>query len=226
MPTVLITGANRGLGLEFARQYAEDGWRVIATCRTPELATELNAMDGIEDHKLDVDDFDAVAALASELSGTAIDVLISNAGVYGPKGYGLDELDYEAWEQVMRTNVMAPLRLVQCFAPHVAASGLKRIATLSSKMGSMADNSSGGSYIYRSSKAGVNAVMKSVAHDLAPQGVTCIVLHPGWVRTDMGGPNGLIDAPESVRGMRHVIEGLKPQDNGGFFNYDGSEIPW
>lgn len=226
MPSVLITGANRGLGLEFARQYAADGWMVLATCRTPELATDLNSIDGVRVFKLDVDDFDAVGKLAAELSGTAIDVLISNAGVYGPKGYALSDLDFTAWEEVMRTNVMAPLRVVQCFAPHVAASDLKRIATLSSKMGSMADNSSGGSYIYRSSKAGVNAVMKSVAQDFAPQGITTVILHPGWVRTDMGGPNGLIDAPESVRGMRQVIDGATPEYNGGFFNYDGSEIPW
>ncbi|MEG3617716.1 SDR family oxidoreductase [Magnetovibrio sp. PR-2] len=226
MPNVLITGANRGLGLEFVRQYAEDGWSVLATCRQPELAAELNAIDGVTVYKLDVNDFDAVEQLAADLSGTAIDVLISNAGVYGPKGYSLDALDYDAWEAVLRTNVLAPMRVVQCFAPHVAQSGLKRIATLSSKMGSMADNSSGGSYIYRSSKAGVNAVMKSAAHDFADQGITSVILHPGWVRTDMGGPNGLIDAPESVRGMRGVIDGATAGHNGRFFNYDGAEIPW
>ncbi|MCW8915321.1 MAG: SDR family oxidoreductase [Magnetovibrio sp.] len=226
MPTVMITGANRGLGFEFAHQYAEDGWNVIATCRTPELASELNKLDGVTEYKLDVGDFDAVAQLAQQLSGIAIDVLINNAGVYGPKAYSLAELDYDVWQDVMHINTFAPLHVTRCFAPHVAASQYKRIATLSSKMGSMADNSSGGSYIYRSSKAGLNAVMKSVAMDFAPQGITTIILHPGWVRTEMGGPNGLIDAPQSVRGMRQVIASASAEHNGRFFNYDGSEIPW
>ncbi len=226
MPTVMITGANRGLGLEFARQYAEDGWNVIATCRTPELASDLNQLESVTEYKLDVGNFDAVSQLAKQLSGVAIDVLINNAGVYGPKAYNLEELDYEAWQEVMHTNMFAPLHVTRCFAPHVAASHYKRIATLSSKMGSMADNTSGGSYIYRSSKAGLNAVMKSIAVDFADRDITTIILHPGWVRTDMGGPNGLIDAPESVRGMRQVIASATAEHNGRFFNYDGAEIPW
>lgn len=227
MPTVMITGASRGLGLEFARQYAADGWRVIATCRAPARADALNAIGGVDVHALDVDDFDAVAELAEALSGTAIDVLINNAGIYGPKGYSLNEMDFSVWGEVMRTNAMAPLRVSQCFAPHVAASALKCIATLSSKMGSMADNTSGGSYIYRSSKAAVNAVMKSLAHDLAGQGIGVLILHPGWVRTDMGGSAGLIDADFSVAGMRQVIAARGDlSHSGGFFNYDGAEIPW
>lgn len=226
MPTVFITGANRGLGLEFARQYAADSWDVIATCRAPEAAAELNALTGVEVHALDVTDFAAVATLAETLSGRAIDVLINNAGTYGPKGYGLDEVDFTAWEQVLRTNVLAPLRVAQCFAPHVARSELKTMATLSSKMGSMTDNTSGGSYIYRSSKAALNAVVKSLSHDLGGDGIVNIALHPGWVRTDMGGPNGLIEAPESVSGLRQVIQNAGRQQNGGFFNYDGSHIPW
>lgn len=230
MPTVLITGANRGLGLEFARQYAEKGWRVLATCRAPEHAVELNALDGdVQVFALDVCDFGAVAGLAAELSGTAIDVLINNAGIYGPKGASLDAMDASVanvWEQVMRTNVMAPLFITRSFAPHVAASTLKRVAVLSSKMGSMADNTSGGSYIYRSSKAAVNALVKSLSHDLAQDGILVAALHPGWVLTDMGGPNALIDTAQSVTGMRRVIEGLPATSSGGFFAYDGAEIPW
>lgn len=226
MPTVLVTGANRGLGLEFARQYAADGWHVIATCRAPEQASELQVLSNIEVKALDVTDFDAVEQLARDLDGVTIDVLLNNAGIYGPKGCGLGDIDFDAWEDVLRTNVLAPMRVAQCFVPHVARSEKRCIATLSSKMGSMADNSSGGSYIYRSSKAGLNAVMKSLAHDLTPQGITSIILHPGWVRTDMGGANGLIEAPESVRGLRRVIGEASLQSSGCFFNYDGSEIPW
>jgi len=226
MPTVLITGANRGLGLEFALQYAQDGWDVIATCRNPQGAPELSALNGVQVIALDVTDFDGVARLADQLSSVAIDVLINNAGVYGPKGYGLGDIDFDAWEDVLRTNVLAPLRVAQCFAPHVAKSELKTIAMLSSKMGSMTDNTSGGSYIYRSSKAALNAVVKSLAHDLAGDGIVNIALHPGWVRTDMGGPNGLIDAPQSVRGLRRVIAEAGGDQSGGFFNYNGAPIAW
>jgi len=226
MPTVMITGANRGLGLEFARQYVRDGWSVIATCRKPEDATELNAIDGVTVYPLNVTDFMAVRALADQLKGAAIDVLINNAGVYGPKNSALNEIDFDVWEQVLRTNALAPLCVAQCFAAHVAASDRKCIATLSSKMGSMTDNTSGGSYIYRSSKAAVNAVMKSLASDLGPQGVISVLLHPGWVRTDMGGPSGLIGAEQSVAGMRHVINAADMNASGHFYAYDGAEIPW
>lgn len=226
MSTVMITGANRGLGLEFARQYAAEGWAVIATCRRPDEASDLNAISDCDVHTLDVTNFPAVQKLAEQLAGTAIDVLINNAGVYGPKSCALDNLDFEIWQDVLFTNTMAPLNMAQCFAPHVAASEKKCIATLSSKMGSITDNTSGGSYIYRSSKAALNCVIKSLSHDLKPQGINVVVLHPGWVRTDMGGPSGLIDAPESVRGLRTVIAGTTPDNSGGFFNYDGSEIGW
>lgn len=226
MSTVMITGANRGLGLEFARQYAADGWHVIATCRQPEKAIELADIKNCEVHALDVTDFSAVTTLAKKLSGTAIDVLINNAGVYGPKGDTLNTVNFDAWPEVLKTNAMAPLCVSECFAPHVAQSDQKCIATLSSKMGSMTDNSSGGSYIYRSSKAALNAVMKSLSHDLAEFNINVLILHPGWVRTDMGGPNGLIDAPKSVVGLRQVIANASPESSGGFFNYNGAEIDW
>ncbi|PHS77276.1 MAG: short-chain dehydrogenase, partial [Rhodospirillaceae bacterium] len=222
MSTVMITGANRGLGLEFARQYAADGWHVITTCRRPAEAAQLNGLKNCDVHALDVTDFAAVAKLAQQLDGTKIDVLINNAGVYGPKGDTLNNVNFDAWPDVLKTNAMAPLCVSQCFAPHVAASEQKCIATLSSKMGSMSDNSSGGSYIYRSSKAALNAVLKSLSHDLAEFGINVITLHPGWVRTDMGGPNGLIDAPQSVNGLRQVIANASPETSGGFFNYDGA----
>ncbi len=221
MPTVLITGANRGLGLEFTRQYAADGWKVIATCRNPIGLGELATVPGeIEVHGLEVTDHAQIERLATELADTKIDLLINNAGVYGP----LDaDPDHDAWSQVMRVNAMAPLKIAQAFAPQVAGG---MIATVTSKMGSIAENSSGGTYIYRSSKAALNAVMVSLSHDLRADGIIVAVLHPGWVRTDMGGANGLIDAPESVAGMRRVLAGLSASDSGGFFNYDGSRVPW
>jgi len=226
MPTVFITGANRGLGLEFTRQYLEDGWQVIATCRNVSKAVDLKSLSGnLSVHEMAVDDDRAVQALAGSLFDRAIDVLINNAGVMGPR-LGFGELDSQAWADVLRTNIIAPLRVAEAFADHVARSELKKIVTVSSKMGSMADNTSGGSFIYRSSKAGVNAAMRSLSFELAPRGIVAAVLHPGWVRTDMGGPNGLIDAPESVSGMRAVIASLDSGMSGRFWNYDGTEIPW
>ncbi len=227
MPSVLITGANRGLGLEFTRQYAADGWRVFAACRDPAGARDLAAVEGdVSAETLDVDDGPQVAALANKLSGQPIDVLINNAGIYGPKDVTRDTVDYDAWGQVFRTNTMSPLAVSAAFAANVAQGGQKKIITLSSIMGSIAENDSSGDFIYRSSKAAVNAVMKSLAGDLKSEGITVVVLHPGWVRTDMGGPDASIEAPESVTGMRAVIAGLKESDSGRFLNYDGTEIPW
>ena len=227
MQTVLITGASRGLGLEFARQYAGDGWRVIATCRDPGAAAELKAVDGSVDiHTLDVTDHTAIRALARTLEGRPVDLLINNAGVYGPREVTFGETDYDAWAEVLGVNTMAPLALTECFAGHVAASDLKIVVAITSRMGSIAANDSGGSCIYRSSKAALNAVMKGLSLDLKPRGITVAVLHPGWVRTDMGGPDASIDAPLSVSGLRRVIAGLGPGDSGKFFNYDGEEIPW
>ena len=226
MPTVLITGSNRGLGLEFTRQYLADGWRVLATCRNADDAPELSSLDGdLNVLSMAVDDDAGILATAAKLDGEAIDVLISNAGVMGER-QSLGGLQSQDWEHVLRVNIISPLMVCQAFVEHVARSDQKKMATVSSKMGSVADNNSGGSYIYRSSKAGVNAAMRSLAIDLAPRGIHAAILHPGWVRTDMGGPNGLIDAPESVRGMRDVIASLDAESSGMFRNYDGTEIPW
>ena len=227
MPSILITGANRGLGLEFTRQYAADGWRVFAACRDPAGARDLAAVEGdVSAETLDVDDGPQVAALANKLSGQPIDVLINNAGIYGPKNVTRDTVVYDAWGQVFRTNAMSPLAVSAAFAANVAQGGQKKIITLSSIMGSIAENDSSGDFIYRTAKAAVNAVMKSLAGDLKSEGITVAVLHPGWVRTDMGGANASIEAPESVTGMRAVIAGLKESDSGRFLNYNGTEIPW
>lgn len=227
--TVLITGANRGLGLEFVKQYAEAGWQVIACCRWPDEAKALQALaerhaEQVEVHQLNVANFEEIDALALILQGRAIDLLINNAGVYPQSEFG--DIDYEAWAEAFHINSMAPMKMVEAFVGHVAASNLKKIVTLSSKMGSLDDNTSGGSYIYRSTKTAVNMVMKSLSIDLKPRGIASTILHPGWVRTEMGGPNGLIDAPESVAGLRRVIENLTLENSGRFVAYDGKEIAW
>lgn len=229
MPTVLITGASRGLGLEFAKQYAADGWDVIATCRKPDAAVALGDLAGsagsVRVMPLDVGDPTSIKALAGELAGASIDVLLNNAGIFGDRS-GFGGVDYAKWSDTFRVNTMAPLMLSEHLIEQVGRSEQKVIANVTSKMGSVADNTSGGCYVYRSSKAALNMVTRSMAHDLAGRGVTCAVLHPGWVATDMGGAGAPLQAEPSVRGMRQVIAGLTPAQSGGFFNYDGAEIPW
>jgi NAD(P)-dependent dehydrogenase (short-subunit alcohol dehydrogenase family) len=231
MPTVLITGANRGLGLEFARQYAAEGWQVFAACRAPEAARELQQIAAESDGRIrvlemDVTDAANVRAAAAGLKGEAIDVLLNNAGVGGPPGQRIGNIDYAAWAKVLDANSLGPMRVVEAFLDNVAKSALKQIVTITSGMGSIEDNTSGGRYAYRSSKAAVNMVMKSLSVDLAPRGITCVVMHPGWVRTDMGGSGGKLSPPESIKAMRSVIAALKPGDSGKFLNYTGKPYPW
>ena len=229
--TVLVTGTNRGLGLEFVRQYAADDWKVFATCRSPKAAKELKELESRQPDRirilgLDVIDATRVKEAAAALRGEPIDLLLNNAGVGSPPGQKIGRLDYAAWARVLDTNVLGPARMVEAFVENVAKSRDRRIVTVTSLMGSIADNSSGGSYAYRSSKAAVNAAMKSFSIDLAPRGITCAVVHPGWVRTDMGGAGGKLAPAESVKSLRKLIASLKPKDTGKFFNVDGRELPW
>jgi NAD(P)-dependent dehydrogenase (short-subunit alcohol dehydrogenase family) len=231
MPTTLVTGANRGLGLEFVRQYAAEGWQVYAACRAPDEAAELKklatgAAGRIRVLPMDVTDAASVRAAAAALKGEAIDLLLNNAGVGGPPGQQLGNLDYAAWARVLDANTLGPMRVAEVFLENVARSRDKRIVTITSGMGSIADNTSGGRYAYRSSKAAVNMVMKSLSVDLVARGITCVVLNPGWVRTDMGGFGGKLSPAESIRAMRSVIATLKPEDSGKFLNYDGKDFPW
>lgn len=227
MPTVLITGANRGIGLEFVRQYLSAGWEVLACCRTPGDMLPGYAGKNLAIHALDVTEFNRIKFLAKELAGKPIDLLICNAGIYPQRGNtGFGSTDYDAFAQAFRVNAMAPLKMAEAFVGHVAASELKKMAFVTSKMGSMADNTSGGTYIYRASKAALNAEVKSLSIDLAPLGITIALLHPGWVRTDMGGPNAWITPEQSVSGMRKIIENLQPSDSGEFYAFDGQRVPW
>lgn len=232
MKTILITGANRGIGLEFSRQYAVDGWRVLACCRCPEKSDALSKLAAqypelIKIQTLDVSDHTQIERLAQSLANESIDLLINNAGIYpSSDSGGFGHTNYDEWMYAFRINTMAPLKVAEMFAAQIARGQQKTIVTITSKMGSIADNSSGGHYLYRSSKAAVNMVVKSIAVDLEPLGITAVAIHPGWVKTDMGGPNALITTEQSVSGIRKVIGGLTMADSGKFFDYDGQVIAW
>lgn len=227
MPTALITGANRGIGLEFSHQYAAMGWRVIATCRDPGSAADLKSISGdVSVEAMDVSDYANIQSLAKSLKREAIDVLVNNAGIHGPRPSRVGGIDYDAWAEVLKINTMGPMKVSEAFVEHVARSDLNTIVTITSKMGSIANNKSGGAYPYRSSKAAVNAVMKSLAVDLRPRGITVVVFHPGWVATDMGGPSAPVGPDESVAGMIKTISKLKLSDSGKFLNYDGKKVAW
>jgi NAD(P)-dependent dehydrogenase (short-subunit alcohol dehydrogenase family) len=225
MHTVLITGASRGIGLEFTRQYLARGSRVIACCRLPDCASALQALaaPALDVVGLDVSDSAAVAALPAKLAGNSLDLFINNAGVYGDH-QGLADADWAQWLDVFSVNVIGPLMLTRALLPLMAVNA--KLVYLSSKMGSISDNTGGGAYIYRSSKTALNQVIRSLSIDLAGQGLSVAALHPGWVQTDMGGPNALIDTGTSVSGLMGVIDRLNATGSGRFFNYNGEEIPW
>ena len=228
--TILITGANRGIGLKLAEQFAEDGWQVLACCRNPASAEQLLALVErglpLELHALDVTNYAQMANLAKQLSGRSIDILLSNAGILGSNNAGFGKVDADEWRQVLEVNTIAPLMLAQAFVEQVAASQQKLVAVISSKVGSIADNSSGGSYMYRSSKTAVNQVVKSLSIDLADRGISVISLHPGWVQTEMGGPNAEISTEQSVSGLKNILQSAGLAQNGQFIEYNGNSIPW
>jgi NAD(P)-dependent dehydrogenase (short-subunit alcohol dehydrogenase family) len=227
MSVILIAGANRGLGLEFARQYAAEGWQVLATARAPERAEALAALPGaVTLLPLDTTRAESVAALAARLAGQPIDVLICCAGLYGAHGEQPGSFDYEGWKQVLDTNTLGPVRVAEALLPNLRAGKQRKLVALSSLMGSITDNTTGGSHAYRASKAGLNAVWKSLAIELRPEGFTVVVVHPGWVRTDMGGPAAPLEPLNSVAGLRRVIDRLTREDSGRFLNHDGRELPW
>jgi NAD(P)-dependent dehydrogenase (short-subunit alcohol dehydrogenase family) len=225
--TVLITGANRGLGLEFVKQYAIDNYEVIACARKLNKKDSLHKLQesykNISIFPLDIQNFTSIDQLAKTLK-KPIDILINNAGVYPDSS--IDHIDYDAWLDAFKINTLAAFKMTKAFLPHLKKGDLKKVASLTSKMGSIDDNSGGGEYLYRSSKTALNMVMKSLSIDLKPYDLSLITLHPGWVRTDMGGPNGLIDADESVAGMKRQIDKLSVKTTGQFIAYDGKKIPW
>jgi NAD(P)-dependent dehydrogenase (short-subunit alcohol dehydrogenase family) len=232
MKTTLITGANRGLGLELARQYAAEGWSVIAACRDLNDAKALDRLPGeIEVVALDLADPAAIASLPHRLPHRPVDLLVNNAGIGGGRhGFGaLDAVDFAA---VMRINCLAPLLLMQALVEQVAASTDKCMVAIGSRMGSIAegiamgDPDDGGDYAYRCAKAALNMAVATAAFDLKPRGIITAVLHPGWVRTDMGGPAADLPAATSATGLRRVIAGLTPTSSGGFYTWDGDTVAW
>ncbi|WP_444898693.1 SDR family oxidoreductase [Microbulbifer sp. VAAC004] len=228
--TIMITGCNRGIGLELTAQFAKDGWRVFACCRDLKKADELNTLQAkyplIEPIQLDVTDYEQMIALGKALKGEPIDILLNNAGYYGPKGTGFGKVDREEWRRVLESNTIAPYMMAETFCDNVAASDYKLIAMMSSKVGSIADNRSGGGYIYRSSKTALNQIVKSLSIDLHDRGITVMALHPGWVKTAMGGPGALISTAQSVAALKKLLTQAGQGKSGRFYNYDGSEIPW
>lgn len=228
MSTVLITGANRGIGLGLTKHYLRIGAQVTATYRNPADSEELLALcgnyDNLKVRQLEITDYQAVHQLTHEFE--QLDILINNAGYYGPKGTSFGFTDVEEWRKVLEVNTIAPLKLVEALYSKMKRSPIKQVACISSKVGSITENTSGGGYIYRSSKAALNSVVKSLHNDLNEEGFTVLALHPGWVQTRMGGPNALITVSESVAGLARVLENVTDKDSGGFYNYDGQPLPW
>ena len=223
MPTVLVTGCDTGLGVEFARQYAAAGCKVLATCLDPGTATATREIAGdVRVMKLDVSDLAAIDALAGELRGEPIDILVSNAGIGRPHP-PFGRTDYALLQRMLAVNLIGPLRLAEAFVEQVAASRMKVMAFVSSRMGSIALNLTGGSYGYRASKAGLNAVIKSLAVDLAPREILVLALHPGWAKTE---PEARVDVDRSVAGMRAIIERASRHETGSFFAYNDTPLPW
>jgi NAD(P)-dependent dehydrogenase (short-subunit alcohol dehydrogenase family) len=236
MPTALVTGANRGLGFEFTRQYLGEGWTVVAACREPGDAAALSDLgqkySALRVIRLDVTDAETVRQSATDLGGMAIDVLINNAGVFGPNEsrdndwrQNFGHMDYAVWADVLRTNTMGPMRITEAFIDNVAASEQKKIITVSSGLGSIAGT--GGGYLaYRSSKAAVNMVMATLAAEFAPLEIIVALLDPGWCRTDMGGSAAAHDPADSVARMRNQIASLTLADSGSFRHHGGESLPW
>ncbi|RFB05287.1 SDR family oxidoreductase [Parvularcula marina] len=226
MSSVLITGANRGIGLEFARQYAASGWTVHAACRQPHSAGELNALGGIRLHEIDVTDHNSIDALAAKID-EPIDVVIANAGVMGPRSdqQSFGSFDYEAWRAVMEVNLYGTVHTCEAFTPHLEKGDQKKLAVLSSKMGSIADTS-GGLAHYRTSKTALNMAIMASAAGLAQKGIAAGIFHPGWVQTDMGGPSALITTEECVTGLRQQIAGLPVTAKPDFLTFDGEVLSW
>lgn len=223
MPTVFITGCDTGLGVEFARQYAAENWRVIATCLDPERASATRAIVGnVTVEKLDMADGAAIERMAADLRGESIDVLVSNAGI-GRSHPPFGETDYEQWRRILEVNLIGPMKLAESFVDHVARSEMSIMAFVSSRMGSIGLNCSGGSYAYRSSKAGLNAVVKSLAIDLGPRGICCLALHPGWAKTE---PGARVEVDTSIAGMRGVIFRASRHHTGSFITYGDQPLPW
>lgn len=236
MPSVLITGANRGLGLEHTRQYLAKDWEVLACCRSPVEATELNALaednDTLKIYQLDVINHAEVEQLANQLSGTKIDVLLNNAGILGAdltKGLQhqtLSNMSYDVWRELLEVNVLAPFKMIAAFQEHVASSDMKIIMMMSSSLGSISGNTMGGVHGYRTTKASLNMLTKGLAAELEPLGITIFSMAPGWCKTDMGTDLADVEVAHSVAGQQQVISEIQFSDSGSWYDYNGDLVNW
>jgi NAD(P)-dependent dehydrogenase (short-subunit alcohol dehydrogenase family) len=220
----LIIGASRGIGHELARQYRADGWEVIGTARDETGLAKLAAL-GAKTLRLDATDTNAPSTLEAGIAGKDLDVAVFCAGIYGPRTQKLEPPSENEFDPVMRTNVLAAMRLAPLTAGALSRNSGK-LAVISSRMASIGIRSAPSGWLYRASKAALNSVLKDMSLVLGPQGVTCVTFHPGWVRTDMGGAGADIDVATSVAGIRSTLASLTPAQNGSFLNYDGAVIPW
>lgn len=238
MTTLLITGANRGIGLEHVKQALAAGETVIATCRHPASAKELIALesqssDRLRIEELDVTDGESACALVGRLDGLPIDILINNAGYQGPGSWNVEAnfqalgtIDYEIWREILEINLLGAMRVTEALKDNVAASARRIIVMTSSDLASIARNTMGTTHPYRTSKAALNMLAAGLAVDMKDDGVTVIALSPGWTQTDMGGPQARWTVQESVSRQRKVIAGLGAEDSGRFYNLEGEELPW
>jgi NAD(P)-dependent dehydrogenase (short-subunit alcohol dehydrogenase family) len=221
-PTVLVVGASRGIGFELTRQYLADGARVFATARNADALNRLRS-EGARVLKLDVADAASTSGLAGQIDGESFDVVVVNAGVYGPSTSGLQAPTEHDFDHVMHTNVLGPMRVIPQLAEALAPGA--RLGVISSRMGSMGLRASTSGWLYRASKAAVNSVLKDASLALSGKAI-CVALHPGWVRTDMGGAEADLDVADSARGLRRTLAALTPADNGAFLNHDGQPLAW
>ena len=230
MGSILITGSNRGIGLELTKAFAAQSWRVFATCRKPSEAEALQELSAshplLSVHALDVCDAEQMRRLAAEIKDLPLDILFNNAGIFGPAEQGFGDSDAAGWLTTLQVNTIAPLLLAELLVDNVARSNRKIIASMGSMMGSLADNTSGGYYPYRTSKAGVHMVMRGLAVDLAPRDIISVVFHPGWVQTRMGGAQAPLSPAESAAGIQQVLLELGPEQSGCFLDYQGNERAW
>ena len=236
MPTVFVTGANRGLGYEHVKQYAEKGWKVIACARNPEQAKELKELQ--KEHgknfiieQLEVVDHNRIEELAEKYSDEAIDILINNAGTTGPMGVPgamgyqkIDSMDYQIWRDILEVNLLSPFKIATAFHNHVARSDKKILIMMSSDLGSVEQNNFGGFYSYRASKSALNIISKGMAVDWYD--VTVIALAPGWCKTYLGGDEAEIEPAESVEQQQEMFEGIAAKDSGKFLDRFGKEVAW
>jgi NAD(P)-dependent dehydrogenase (short-subunit alcohol dehydrogenase family) len=230
MPSVLVTGANRGIGLEFVKQYAAEGWRVFAVCRDAAKATDLNDLakaSGVKVtvHEAEVTDAKALARLADALKGQPIDLLMNNAGIAVRDAMTFGDSNAESWLRAFNVNCIAPTKVAEALLPNLLAGDQKIVAMMSSRLGSHAYNS-GGWLAYRATKAALNSVVLTMKAELGPKGVITVALHPGHVATDMGGASAPVMPSQSVTGLRKVLSGLNRKQNGSFYDYTGAEIAW